>query len=148
MLQLRRDNTPNQMSDKKIMEKVLGRESNRLSGWGRSPKKSEATCMGGSSRPTNTRALNEIEAKYAALKDELMKIQQSLIDHGVLPPSSFPHAPAEHNMDLKQKSDDEKQFEKEAHLSKDDLDMPDTDDEVQFVDENDHFMVLSIHCIL
>ncbi|PON57315.1 hypothetical protein PanWU01x14_174320 [Parasponia andersonii] len=33
MLQLRRDNPPENMTDKDILEKVLGRQSVRLFGW-------------------------------------------------------------------------------------------------------------------
>lgn len=50
-------------------------------------------------------------------------------------------------MDLKCKSDDEKQFQKEARFSKDELHMADTDDEVQMVDKNAYLMVLSIQYI-
>ncbi|PON98880.1 hypothetical protein TorRG33x02_051170, partial [Trema orientale] len=43
MMGLRAEHTPEVLSDKKIMERVLGRHSVRLGGWGRSPSGSTAT---------------------------------------------------------------------------------------------------------
>ncbi|PON39455.1 hypothetical protein PanWU01x14_304880 [Parasponia andersonii] len=43
MLELRSQNTPEEMSDKEIMERVLGRHSVRLKGWPRSPSTSTQT---------------------------------------------------------------------------------------------------------
>lgn len=93
MMQLRQDNPPERMSDKIILEKVLGRQSNRLSGWGRSPSESQATCIGGSSRSTNAQAVNELKvlkAEHQALKDDFMKMRQLLIERDILPHSSLP----------------------------------------------------------
>lgn len=50
-------------------------------------------------------------------------------------------------MDLKRPSDDEIQFQKEERLGKDDVEMIHKDDEVQMVDANAYFMVLSIQRI-
>lgn len=97
-MKLREDNpSPEQMSDKEIMEKVLGRQSNRLFGWGRSPSKSQGTHNQTSRRPTHDELkeveakyvqtlnqLEEVNANYEALKGELDWIRQLLIDRNIM----------------------------------------------------------------
>lgn len=114
MLQLRRDNPPEVMTDKAILEKVLGRQSNRLHGWGRSPSKSQRTRNEGSSRPTYAQALAElkemkadyaearreledVKADHASLKGDFLKIRQQLLDENVLSHPSSPRAPSNYS---------------------------------------------------
>ena len=53
MMQLRRDNPLNKMTDKDILEKILEQQSIHFFGWGRPPSTSRTICTSEeSSRPT------------------------------------------------------------------------------------------------
>lgn len=106
MLQLRQENTAEEMTDKVIMEKVLGRHSNRLCGWGRSASKSQKTTHNeGSGRPTYAQALAELEKvkennaeanrELEARKDDVSMLRQQLIDANILPRTSAIRAPSD-----------------------------------------------------
>ncbi|PON91089.1 hypothetical protein TorRG33x02_131200, partial [Trema orientale] len=95
MLQLRQHNPPENMTDKDILEKVLGRQSVRLFGWGRSPSTSDATCTSEESgRPTYAQLLEDLNIykfRFQELEGDVELMRQALISKNIMPPSSRPH---------------------------------------------------------
>ncbi|KAH6775985.1 hypothetical protein C2S52_013546 [Perilla frutescens var. hirtella] len=106
MMQLRQDNQPENMIDKEILEKILGRHSNRLVGWGRSPSKSRGKCSDDSSRPKYNDILNELHetkselreynSRFEGLESAFLSMKQILIEKNVVPCSSLPRMPTDH----------------------------------------------------
>ncbi|KAM6589518.1 hypothetical protein CsatA_012123 [Cannabis sativa] len=89
MIQLRQDNPPEKMSDKEILEQVLGRHSVRLFGWGRSPNISETTSTSSDpDRPSYSRLME----LYLDLRGELDTMRQALIAKEIILPSTNTHA--------------------------------------------------------
>ncbi|POO01075.1 hypothetical protein TorRG33x02_032580 [Trema orientale] len=93
MLELRSQNTPEDMSDKDILEHVLGCHSVRLKGWARSPTIDTQTDIPDSTngRPTYT----ELCAELTAMKNRLHEVEGSLDEcrqvlrgQGYMPPPS------------------------------------------------------------
>ncbi|XP_052206195.1 uncharacterized protein LOC127810657 [Diospyros lotus] len=101
MMQLRRDNSPDKMTDKDILEKVLGRQSVRLFGWGRSPSTSGTTCTSEeSSRPTYKQLvddLNRYKSLFQELQGDVNMLRQVLIEKNIMPPPSTAHVPSDHS---------------------------------------------------
>ncbi|KAL5568138.1 hypothetical protein UlMin_024713 [Ulmus minor] len=95
MMQLRTENTLDTMTDKEILERVLGRQSVRLFGWGRSPSTSEATYTSDESgRPTYDQLvedLNKYKSRFEELEGDVDMMRQVLISKNLLPPISHPH---------------------------------------------------------
>ncbi|KAK1413066.1 hypothetical protein QVD17_34796 [Tagetes erecta] len=87
MMKLRNEHSVEAMSDKSIIEKVLGRNSVRLNGWGRDPVIASNTpgITQNSKRPT-----------YDELVDTVIKVngrcaimEQALIEKNIMPPPSI-----------------------------------------------------------
>ncbi|KAK1415276.1 hypothetical protein QVD17_31054 [Tagetes erecta] len=87
MMKLRNEHSVEAMSDKSIIEKVLGRNSVRLNGWGRDPVIASNTpgMTQNSKRPT-----------YDELVDTIIKVngrceimEQALIEKNIMPPPSI-----------------------------------------------------------
>ena len=95
MMQLRLDNTPETMTDKKILERVLGQQSVRLFGWARSLSTSTATLSSEeSSRPTYDELvedLNKYKSRFEELEGDVDMMRQVLISKNLMPPSLRPH---------------------------------------------------------
>ncbi|KAF4402814.1 hypothetical protein G4B88_010266 [Cannabis sativa] len=89
MIQLRQDNPPEKMSDKEILEQVLGRHFVRLFGQGRSPNISETTST--SSDP-NRPSYSQLMELYLDLRGELDTMRQTLIAKEIMLPSTNTHA--------------------------------------------------------
>ena len=100
-MQLKQDNPPNKMIDKDILEKVIGRQSIRLFGWGRSPSTSGTTCTSEeSSRPTYKQLvddLNQYKSLFQELQGDVNMLRQVLIEKNIMPPSSTPHVRSDHS---------------------------------------------------
>ncbi|CAH9139910.1 unnamed protein product [Cuscuta epithymum] len=88
MMELRREKSPEELTDKQILEKVLGRESVRLFGWGRSPTESKRS-KGDSNIPTYTQLLDRVGEHSGTV--EMMK--KLLIEKNIMPPMS--HVPSD-----------------------------------------------------
>lgn len=90
MLKLRKEHTDEEsMSDKMILEKVLGRKSVRLNGWGRDPVTSHTnggTSVRTSKRPKYDELVDEVET----LKGMCANLTQALIDKKIMPQPSTP----------------------------------------------------------
>ena len=72
---LRAEHTPNVLSDKEIMEHVLGRHSVRLSGWGRSTSHSTTTSDSGKTqRPT----YEELAKRLDTTQQQLHEVVEGL----------------------------------------------------------------------
>ncbi|KAM6547717.1 hypothetical protein CsatB_019393 [Cannabis sativa] len=89
MIQLRQDNPPEKMSDKEILEQVLGRHFVRLFGRGRSPNISETTST--SSDPDRP-SYSQLMELYLDLRGELDTMRQTLIAKEIMLPSTNTHA--------------------------------------------------------
>ncbi|CAH9130514.1 unnamed protein product [Cuscuta epithymum] len=90
MMQLRRDNPPEKLTDKQILENVLGRQSVRLFGWGRSPS--------GSKRSKNDSNL----PTYSELVGTVEMMRKLLIEKNIIPPMpqiASDHCSGAHNRD-------------------------------------------------
>ncbi|CAH9103167.1 unnamed protein product, partial [Cuscuta europaea] len=88
-MELRREKSPEDLTDKQILEKVLGRESVRLFGWGRSPTGSKRS-KGDSNIPTYTQLMDRVGELSGTV--EMMK--KLLIEKNIMPPMS--HVPSDH----------------------------------------------------
>jgi hypothetical protein len=89
MMKLRKEHTEESMSDKLILEKVLGRKSVRLNGWGRDPATSHTNgTTNKSKRPTYDELVDELET----LKGMCATMKQALIDNNIMPQPSTPGA--------------------------------------------------------
>ena len=90
MIALRAEHTPDVLSDKEIMERVLGRHSVRLSGWGRSTTSSTATSDSGRTRrPTYeelAEQLNTTRQQLHEVVEGLDECRQVLRQHNLMPP--------------------------------------------------------------
>jgi hypothetical protein len=84
MMKLRNQHSVQSMSDKSILEKVLGRSSIRLHGWGRDPVNANNTTgtTQKSKRPTYDEVVDELET----LKGNYEIIKQALIENNIMPP--------------------------------------------------------------
>ncbi|CAH9108457.1 unnamed protein product [Cuscuta europaea] len=89
MMEFRREKSPEDLTDKQILEKVLGRESVRLFGWGRSPTGSKRS-KGDSNIPTYTQLMDRVGELSGTV--EMMK--KLLIEKNIMPPMS--HVPSDH----------------------------------------------------
>ena len=89
------------MTDKDILEKVLGRQSVRLFGWGRSPSTSGTTCTSEeSSRPTYNQLvedLNQYKSLFREIQGDVNMLRQVLIEKNIMSPPSTPHIPSDHS---------------------------------------------------
>ncbi|KAL8244059.1 hypothetical protein R6Q59_010317 [Mikania micrantha] len=88
MIKLRKQHLVESLSDKLILEKVLGRSSVRLHGWGRDPSIcSNTTCTNQKlEHPTYNELLNEVET----LKETCAIMQQILVEKNLMSPSPGP----------------------------------------------------------
>ena len=90
MIALRAEHSPDVLSDKEIMERVLGRRSVRLSGWGRSTSGSTATSDSGRTRrPTYeelAELLNTTQQQLHDVVEGLDECRQVLRQHNLMPP--------------------------------------------------------------
>lgn len=82
MLKLRNENSVDSMSDKAIMEKVLGRNSVRLGGWGRDPVTGKSTSTTESNRPT----YNQLATRVQHLEATVGTMHKLLIENNIIPP--------------------------------------------------------------
>ncbi|XP_057771575.1 uncharacterized protein LOC130992830 isoform X3 [Salvia miltiorrhiza] len=113
MMQLRRDNPPDEMTDKEIIEKVLGRQSVRLNGWGRSPSKSRGECSQGSIRPSYEQLRDELDENREHVKtlEDRIRMLEERLENNSAHNSSIRRAPSDHasapsNMNASPASDD------------------------------------------
>ncbi|CAH9076445.1 unnamed protein product, partial [Cuscuta europaea] len=83
MVQLGRDNSPEELTHKQILEKVLGRESVRLFGWGRSSSENKKR-KDDSNVPIYTELLNHV----GELQSTVGMMQKLLIEKNILPPGA------------------------------------------------------------
>ena len=86
------------MSDLQILETVLGRQSTRLTGWGRYPTTStETTTTIGQSDQTFEDIVSlrvELIATKSQISDMTLEMRDELVARGVLPPPPVaPHVP-------------------------------------------------------
>ncbi|KAL8215936.1 hypothetical protein R6Q57_022773 [Mikania cordata] len=88
MIKLRKPNSVELMSDKLILEKVLGRSTVRLHGWGRDPSIcSNTTCTNQKLKhPTYNELVNEVET----LKETYAIMQQILVEKNLMAPLPGP----------------------------------------------------------
>ncbi|KAL8204987.1 hypothetical protein R6Q57_010610 [Mikania cordata] len=88
MIKLRKQHSVESMSDKLILEKVLGRSSVRLHGWGRDPSIcSNTTCTNQKLKhPTYNELVNEVET----LKETCAIMQQILGEKNLMAPLPGP----------------------------------------------------------
>lgn len=111
MIKLREENpNPALMSDKVILEKILGRSSVRLNGWGRDPltsqRKGSITKKSKENRPSYDELVDEVQV----LKGVVATLSQVLIDNNMLPPTSTPTGTSKDNaseFDEETESEDE-----------------------------------------
>lgn len=84
-MKLRNEHSVESMNDKTILEKVLGRSSVRLHGWGRDPTIGSNTMDTNqkSNRPTYDEVLDALEA----LQGTCALMQQALIENNIMLPS-------------------------------------------------------------
>ncbi|KAL5555526.1 hypothetical protein UlMin_037762 [Ulmus minor] len=80
MMQLRLDNTPETMTDKNILERVLGRQSIHLFGWFGCPTYDELV-----------EDLNKYKSRFEKLEGDVDMMRQVLISKNLMPPSLRPH---------------------------------------------------------
>ncbi|CAH1447045.1 unnamed protein product [Lactuca virosa] len=86
MMKPSNENTVESMSDKSILEKVLGRNSVRLSGWGRDPVgiSNTTSTNKNSKRPTYDELVDDTQN----LKRRCAIMEQLLIEKNIMPPPS------------------------------------------------------------
>ncbi|KAK9051006.1 hypothetical protein SSX86_027631 [Deinandra increscens subsp. villosa] len=92
MMKLRNEHSVESMSDKLILEEVLGRSSVRLHGWGRDP--TITSTMGTSQkikRPTYGELVDELET----LKGKCAVMEQILIEKNIMPPPRSTSGPSQ-----------------------------------------------------
>ena len=84
MKKMRNEHSVETMSDKLILEKVLGRSSVRLFGWGRDPLVDGNTSRSSkkSKRPTYDEVVDELET----LKGKYATMEKILIEKNIMPP--------------------------------------------------------------
>ena len=104
MVHLRSQHDPEVMSDLQILETVLGRQSTRLTGWGRYPATSTDTASTAAQSDQTSEDTISLRAKLIAAKsqisdmtlemrDELVQVRDlrsELVARGVLPPPLVP----------------------------------------------------------
>ncbi|KAL8252194.1 hypothetical protein R6Q59_035887 [Mikania micrantha] len=84
MIKLRKQHSVESMSDKLILEKVLGRSSVRLHGWGRDPTVGSNTT--GANQKLNQVTYNELVDEVETLKETCAIMQQILIEKNLMSP--------------------------------------------------------------
>ena len=101
MLKLRQDNPAEKMTDKEILEKVLGRQSVRLFGWGRSPSTSQTACTSEDPKRPSYDELMEQVNKYKSEVNELRGnmdlMLEALIAKNIMPPPPSRQHVSDHN---------------------------------------------------
>ncbi|POO00921.1 hypothetical protein TorRG33x02_031040, partial [Trema orientale] len=92
MLELRSQKTPDDMSDKEILECVIGRRSIRIKGWARSPTTNTQTDTPNSTNGRPTYA--ELCVELTTMKNRLHEVEGGLDEcHQVLRSQGFmPHS--------------------------------------------------------
>ncbi|KAL8211380.1 hypothetical protein R6Q57_005817 [Mikania cordata] len=88
MIKLRKQHSVESMSDKLILEKVLGRSSVRLHGWGRDPTVGSNTT--GANQNLNQVTYNELMDEGETLKETCAIMQQILIEKNLMSPLPGP----------------------------------------------------------
>ncbi|XP_042752338.1 uncharacterized protein LOC111906175 [Lactuca sativa] len=86
MMKLRNEHTVESMSDNSILEKVLGRSSVRLSGWGRDPVVISNTT--GTNKNSNHPTYDELVDDTQNLKRRCAIMERLLIEKNIMPPPS------------------------------------------------------------
>lgn len=87
MRHLRENFTPEEMSDKKIMEMVLGRHSVYLRGWGRSTSTNDNPGAR-ASRMTNQSSCEELLQKFNDASTRLDEVFSILHQNNLMPPGT------------------------------------------------------------
>lgn len=87
MMHLRETFTPEEMSDKKIMERVLGRKSVYLRGWGRSPNTNDIPGACASTK-TNQPSYQELLQKFNDATTRLDEVFSILRQKNLMPATS------------------------------------------------------------
>ncbi|PON49271.1 hypothetical protein PanWU01x14_231460 [Parasponia andersonii] len=92
MIALRAEHTPEVLSDKDIMEHILGRHSVYLKGWGQSPSGSTATSDMNSGEPRHP-TYDELDKRLTSTQQQLFEVveglnecRQVLREHNLMPP--------------------------------------------------------------
>ncbi|PON75507.1 hypothetical protein PanWU01x14_041320 [Parasponia andersonii] len=92
MIALRAEHTPEVLSDKDIMEHILGRHSIYLKGWGQSPSGSTATSDMNSGEPRRP-TYDELAKRLTSTQQQLFEVveglnecRQVLREHNLMPP--------------------------------------------------------------
>ena len=92
MMALRAQHTPEEMSDKDIMERILGRSSAHLKGWGRSFSSTTSTSQRNpteSNKPTYdelAQRLDEANNRLDSTNDQLSIVVEILRKNNMMPP--------------------------------------------------------------
>ena len=102
MKKLRNEHSLESMSDKLIMEKVLGRSSVRLFGWGRDPvvAGNTASSSNNSKRPTYDELVDELgilKEKNATMEQKYAAMEQLLIEKNIMTPPVSTSSARSHN---------------------------------------------------
>ncbi|KAL4585273.1 hypothetical protein LXL04_009889 [Taraxacum kok-saghyz] len=102
MKKLRNEHSLESMSDKLIMEKVLGRSSVRLFGWGRDPvvAGNTASSSNNSKRPTYDELVDELgilKEKNATMEQKYATMEQLLIEKNIMTPPVSTSSGRSHN---------------------------------------------------
>ncbi|KAK9066743.1 hypothetical protein SSX86_014066 [Deinandra increscens subsp. villosa] len=93
MMKLRNKHSVESMSDKMILEKVLGRSSVRLRGWGRDPNITSNTM--GTSQNTKRPTYDEVVDQVETLKAKCAAMEQTLIERNIMPPPTSTSGPSQ-----------------------------------------------------
>ena len=101
MVRLRSQHDPEVMSDLDILETILGRQSTRLTGWGRYPATSTETgsTIGQSDQTSEDTVSLRAElivakSQISEMTLEMREMRDELVARGVLPPPPVaPHVP-------------------------------------------------------
>lgn len=101
-MKLRNEHSVESMSDKSILEKVLGRSSVRLHGWGRDPTTARSDTNRNSYRPSYNEVVDDLES----LKKKCTLLQQVLIDNNLMPPSATTEASQQNQCDTSELEDE------------------------------------------
>ncbi|XP_076904199.1 uncharacterized protein LOC143559547 [Bidens hawaiensis] len=86
MMKLRNEHSLESMSDKSIIENILGRSSVRLHGWGRDPVIGSNTM--GTTQKSKRLTYEELVDALETIKDKCATMEQTLIEHNIMAPPS------------------------------------------------------------